>query len=338
MSALWGRVWYENYSEPDFVWQSSSASSDFEAKMSLTPLMFGTLKGCFYALIFAVPMALGAAVFTGFFMNKAQRAWVKPTIESLEALPTVILGFLAGLWLAPWVQDNLLSVLLIPLCLVLSAMAMVLISRSPWWRNPKGLHAVAWAVVPLSLTLIAAFALSPWVEQALFAGDLAAWLEEHAGINYEQRNALVIGIAMGLAIMPTIFAIAEDAIHGVPQHLVHGSLALGASPTQTLNRVVLPTASAGMFSAVIIGLGRAAGETMVVLMATGNTPIISSSLFDSFRTLSANIAIEMPESAVGSTHFRVLFLAALVLFLLTFAFNTIAEVVRQRLRQRYRQL
>ncbi len=140
---------------------------------------------------------------------------------------------------------------------------------------------------------------------------------------------------MGLAVIPTIFSIAEDAIYGVPTHLINGSLALGATPWQTLIRVVLLTASPGIFSAVMIGLGRAVGETMIVLMATGNTPVMDMNIFEGMRTFAANIAVELPESEVDSTHYRILFLAALVLFLLTFVFNTVAELVRQRLRTRY---
>jgi len=140
---------------------------------------------------------------------------------------------------------------------------------------------------------------------------------------------------MGFAVIPTIYSIAEDALFEVPKHLTQGSLALGATPWQTLMRVVLPTASPGIFSAVMIGFGRAVGETMIVLMATGNTPVMTMNIFEGFRTLSANIAVEMPESEVSSTHFRVLFLAALVLFLFTFLFNTTAEIVRQRLRRKY---
>jgi phosphate transport system permease protein len=140
---------------------------------------------------------------------------------------------------------------------------------------------------------------------------------------------------MGLAVIPTIFSIAEDAIYGVPTHLINGSLALGATPWQTLTRVVILTASPGIFSAVMIGLGRAVGETMIVLMATGNTPIMDMNIFEGMRTFAANIAVELPESEVGSTHYRILFLTALVLFLLTFVFNTAAELVRQRLRRRY---
>jgi phosphate transport system permease protein len=149
---------------------------------------------------------------------------------------------------------------------------------------------------------------------------------------------MVVGLAMGFAVIPTIFSIAEDAIFSVPKHLSNGSLALGATPWQTLTKVVILTASPGIFSAVMMGLGRAVGETMIVLMATGNTPVMDWSIFQGMRTLSANIAVEMPESEVGSSHYRVLFLAAFVLFVFTFAFNTIAEFVRQRLRDKYSSL
>ena len=172
------------------------------------------------------------------------------------------------------------------------------------------------------------------IEKLLFDGDMRVWLES-MGIDYDQRNSLVVGIAMGFAVIPTIFSIAEDAIFSVPRHLTNGSLALGASTWQTLVRVVLPTASPGIFSAVMIGLGRAVGETMIVLMATGNTPIMEANIFEGMRTLSANIAVEMPESEVGSSHYRVLFLAGFVLFVFTFVFNTLAENIRHRLRRKY---
>jgi phosphate transport system permease protein len=184
----------------------------------------------------------------------------------------------------------------------------------------------------------AAFALDNPLENAFFAGNTAQWLTNVAGIDYDQRNALVVGFAMGFAVIPTIFSITEDAVFGVPKHLSNGSLALGATPWQTLVRVVLPTASPGMFSAVMIGTGRAVGETMIVLMATGNTPVMDFNIFEGMRTLSANIAVEMPESEVGSSHYRILFLAGLVLFIFTFMFNTIAELVRQRLRAKYSSL
>jgi ABC-type uncharacterized transport system permease subunit len=159
-----------------------------------------------------------------------------------------------------------------------------------------------------------------------------------AGLRWIYIAVVVVGLAMGFAVIPNIFTISEDAIYAVPNQLATGSLALGATPWQTVTRIILLTASPGIFSGIMIGLGRAVGETMIVLMSTGNTPIMDFSLFQGFRALSANIAVEMPESEVNGTHYRVLFLAALVLFLTTFIFNTIAELVRQRLRERYSNL
>jgi phosphate transport system permease protein len=155
---------------------------------------------------------------------------------------------------------------------------------------------------------------------------------------YVQRNALVVGIGMSFAIIPLIFTIADDALTSVPEHLRSASLGAGATPWQTAVRVIVPAAASGIFSAVMIGLGRAVGETMIVLMAAGNTPIIDWNVFNGFQTLSAAIATELPEAARGSSHYRVLFLAALVLFALTFVVNTVAELVRQRFRRRSHEL
>jgi len=183
-----------------------------------------------------------------------------------------------------------------------------------------------------------ALTLGGLVEQRLLAGDYRGWLLAAPGLTYDQRNSLVVGVAMGFAVVPLIFTIAEDSLANVPQHLRAGSLALGATRWQTAVRIVLPTASPGIFSAIMIGLGRAVGETMIVLMATGNTPVMDWNIFSGFRALSANIAVELPEAPEGGTLFRVLFLAAFLLFCLTFVLNTAAEVVRLRLRRKYRYL
>ncbi|WP_144393849.1 ABC transporter permease subunit [Pleionea sediminis] len=337
-SALWGKVWYESYPEPTYTWQSSASTTDFEAKFSLVPLSFGTLKAAFYAMLFAMPLAICGAIFTAYFMAPQMRSMVKPSVEIMEALPTVILGFLAGLWLAPLMEMNLPGVFLI-----LILMPVLIVSFGYFWhrlpaeftgRVPPGWQAAL--LIPLIIfgTWLC-FELSYPVEKLLFDGDMPHWLDAEMGISYDQRNSMVVGIAMGFAVIPTIFSIAEDAIFSVPKHLSNGSLALGASQWQTLVRVVLPTASPGIFSAVMIGLGRAVGETMIVLMATGNTPIMEANIFEGMRTLSANIAVEMPESEVGSSHYRVLFLAGFVLFVFTFVFNTLAENIRHRLRRKY---
>jgi phosphate transport system permease protein len=151
---------------------------------------------------------------------------------------------------------------------------------------------------------------------------------------YVQRNSLVVGIVMGFAIIPIIYTISDDALSTVPDHLRGASLGAGATKWQTAVRVVVPTAMSGLFSAMMVGLGRAVGETMIVLMAAGNTPVMSWNIFEGFRTLSANIAVELPEAVKDSTHYRILFLAALVLFVMTFIVNTIAELVRIKFRKR----
>ena len=340
-NSLWGEVQYEGYDEAKYIWQSSSADNDFEPKFSLAPLAFGTLKAAFYAMLIAVPLAIMGAIYTAYFMAPKMRALVKPSIEIMEALPTVILGFLAGLWFAPVVEDNLLAILslsfVLPFGLLLFAAVWATFPLSVRRLLPYGWQAAL--LMPVVVVLVwLSFTLAPFFEAILFAGDIKHWMLVNLGVGYDQRNSLVVGIAMGLAVIPTIFSITEDAIFSVPRHLTNGSLALGATPWQTLMRVVLLTASPGIFSAVMIGLGRAVGETMIVLMATGNTPIMDMSIFEGMRTLSANIAVELPESEVDSSHYRILFLAALVLFMVTFMFNTVAEVVRQRLRKRYSSL
>jgi phosphate transport system permease protein len=155
---------------------------------------------------------------------------------------------------------------------------------------------------------------------------------------YAQRNALVVGFIMGFAVIPNIYTLAEDALNSVPAHLRSASLACGATPWQTAMWVILPTAASGVFSASMIGMGRAVGETMIVVMAAGNTPIMEWNIFSGLRTLSANIAIELPEAVKDETNYRVLFLAALTLFVMTFIINTFAELIRQRFRKRAFQL
>ena len=340
-SSLWGKVWYESYDKPVYAWQSSSSSDDFEPKLSLTPLVYGTIKAAFYAMLLAIPLAIFGAIYTAYFMAPRMRQIVKPSIETMEALPTVILGFLAGLWLAPMLEENLPGIfsmlLIVPLGVLLFAFAWQKLPGTVRHRIPEGWDAAL--LVPVVLVLGAvSFGLSEPLEAALFGGNMQGWLSNELGISFDQRNALVVGLAMGFAVIPTIFSITEDAVFSVPKHLSYGSLALGATPWQTLVRVVILTASPGIFSAVMIGMGRAVGETMIVLMATGNTPLMDFSIFQGMRTLSANIAVEMPEAEVDSTHYRVLFLAALVLFSFTFVFNTLAEIVRQRLRAKYSSL
>lgn len=506
LAALFGKVWYEGYEKPEHVWQSTGGTDDFEPKLGLVPLVFGTLKATVYSMLFAVPIALLAAIFTSEFLGARMRTSVKSVIEIMASLPSVVLGFLAAIVVAPFVQDVvpvvLASFVVLPATLLLAAHLWQMLPQHVGLRL-SGLPRLAAmvAVFPLGLALSAW--LAPAMERALFRGDLVGWLNHELavedlaaagvardaapgaegraalaalvsgaslpaeqrdgllatagmeaggrrppagqaplltgqevdrvrvthrrsgwggwaflgfplavvlvlllldrGVNPRlrqasrgwtrsqagwaalarlvggaalavllavalghglcalgadprgdfdyasrgegalmgspvQRNALVVGFLMGFAIIPIIYTLAEDALSSVPQHLRLASLGAGATPWQTATRVILPTAASGLFSAVMIGLGRAVGETMIVLMAAGNTSVLDWNMFNGFRTLSANIATEMPEAVVGSTHYRVLFLAAFTLFVLTFVLNTLAEAVRQRFRRRAFQL
>lgn len=428
-NALFRPAWYEGYAKPIHSWQSSSGTDDFEPKHSLMPLIFGTLKATLYSMLFGAPLALLAALFTSEFLHPRTRGVIKPTIELMASLPSVVLGFLAALVFAPFVErivpTTLASFLGFPLAFLLAAYAWQMLPsrisiRLEQWR-------FGFMVLALPLGMVLSMIIGPLFEGWFFAGDIKGWLNwdpvlgaerlqfESAvggwmfltiplsavvvwwltnslanqrlreiaadwsrerlaladffkfliglaltfllalaaaslfnalGLDprgsyldtYVQRNALIVGFVMGFAIIPIIYTIAEDALSTVPEHLRSASLGAGATRWQTAIRIILPTAASGLFSALMIGLGRAVGETMIVLMAAGNTPVMEWNIFEGFRTLSANIAVELPEAVVGSTHYRTLFLAALVLFVMTFIVNTVAEVIRLRFRKRAYQL
>jgi phosphate transport system permease protein len=341
LQAVFGKVWYEGYPEPAYVWQSTGGTDDFEAKFSLTPLIYGTLKGTFYALLIAIPLALLAAVYVSEFMHPNLKAYIKPVVEIMAALPSVVLGFLAGLWLAPMVEKVVPGLFVMPLVQTVFILGALLLWRLLPAGIRTGLRSGSEALLLMPVVVLGmwvSFQLGGMIEWALLDGNYRGWLLSALGLTYDQRNSLVVGIAMGFAVIPIIFTIAEDSLSNVPQHLRAGSLALGANRWQTALRIVLPTASPGIFSAIMIGFGRAVGETMIVLMATGNTPVMDWSIFNGFRALSANIAVELPEAPEQGTLFRVLFLAAFLLFCLTFAVNTVAELVRLKLRRKYRYL
>jgi phosphate transport system permease protein len=341
LASLFGRVWYEGAQKPEYVWQSTGGTDDFEPKLSLTPLLVGTLKGTLYSLALAIPLGILGAMYTSQFMHPSLQRIVKPIVEVMASLPSVVLGFLAGLWLAPRLEGAfpglILSLIAFPLLAMLAGALFEAVPRRIRGRLREGSE-VFWFVGVIGLGLWGCFALGGYVEGTVFGGSFSGWLLETSGTRYDQRNAVVIGVAMGFAVIPIVFAMAEDAFSNVPRSLSSASRALGATPWQTAVRVILPTASPGIFSAVMVGFGRAVGETMIVLMATGNTPILDWGPFNGFRTLSANVAVEIPEAPVGGTLYRTLFVAALLLFALTFIINTGAEVIRHRLRRRFARL
>ncbi|MGC8605269.1 MAG: ABC transporter permease subunit, partial [Desulfomonilaceae bacterium] len=414
---LFGKVWYEGYPKPSFTWQSTGATDAFEPKLSLVPLIFGTFKATFYSLLFATPLALLAAIYTSEFVSNHVRSKIKPLMEIMASLPSVVLGFVAALVLAPlveqWIAAIILAFIVLPLCLVLSAYLWQLLSvRSS--LKLEGLPKLIFISVSVSCGLVGAYFIGPTFEKFFFNGNLKSWLSANHGSSapflflmvlpgvaaismylnsrmighsfnnyvktlrapygplidfsrwlalvfitlllsyafsmllgefgidprgsivgpYIQRNTLVVGFAMGFAVVPIIYTLAEDALNAVPDQLRSASLGCGATPWQTAIWVVLPTAISGVFSAIMIGMGRAVGETMIVVMATGNTPVIDLNIFSGLRALSANIAVELPEAAKDGTLYRTLFLTGLVLFAMTFVINTLAEIVRQRFRKR----
>ncbi|MCS1409707.1 MAG: Phosphate transport system permease protein PstC 1 [Verrucomicrobia subdivision 3 bacterium] len=247
---------WTGYETPQYIWQPVSQIQ----KYNIIPLAIGSLKTSLVALIFSVPIAIGAAIYVSQLASPGIREWVKPLIEMLAGIPSVVLGF--------------------------------------------------FALIVMATTL-----------QSLFG--------------YPSRlNTLVAGIALGLAVIPIIFSIAEDALSSVPQSFRHAAFALGSSKWQAAYSIVLPAALPGIFAAVMLGFGRAIGETMIVLMATGNASIVSWNIFDSTRTITATIAAELAETVFGSQHYRVLFMLGTILFAVTFVANLVGDIILHRLKRR----
>ena len=332
---------YEGFTKPELAWQSTGGSESFEPKLSLIPLIVGTLKGALYALLFSAPCALAAALFISQFAPTTLRQVAKPVIELMAALPSVVIGFLGALFFAPLLQRHVIGTLTLLVLLpaaVVSAAALWQLAPVTWRRRMTAGWELAVISGLLAAVSVGVFAAEKGIERILFAGDFKGWLLAAAGITYDQRNAVVVGFALGFAVIPIIFTLAEDAFSNVPPSLISASLALGASRWQAARTVAIPAASPGLFAAVMNGLGRAVGETMIVLMATGNTPILSLSPFNGMRTMSACIAVELPEAPYGGTLYRVLILTALLLFAMTFITNTVAVMVANRLRRRFGRL
>ena len=242
---------WSGYDQPEYIWQPVGQIQ----KYNIIPLFVGTLKVTLIGLFFAVPLAVGAAIYVSQLARPRVREIVKPTIELLSGIPSVVVGFFALLVLAT-------------------------------------------------------------VLQKIFG--------------YQTRlNAFVAGIALGFAVIPVIFSIAEDALTSVPRSYPQAALALGASRWQTAWQIVLPAALPGVFAATVLGFGRAIGETMIVLMVC-SASVMSWSIFDSARSITTTIAAEMAEAVSGGPHYRILFMLGALLFAATFISNLIGEVVINR--------
>ncbi len=241
-----------------FIWQPISE----RPKYSFIPLLIGTLKATIVAMLVSVPLALLAALYTTEYAPRQLREYIKPAIELLAGIPSVVLGFFALIVMATWLQK-------------------------------------------------------------LF--------------QFEMRlNAVVSGCALGLAIIPVVYTVAEDALSAVPRALREASFALGATRAQTLLRVILPAALPGIFAGIVLGFGRAVGETMIVLMASGNAAITSWNPADSIRTMSATVAAELAEVVYGSAHYHTLFALGALLFIITFILNSIGDWIVGSLNARLR--
>nr|WP_300307585.1 ABC transporter permease subunit [Halomonas sp.] len=321
----------------EYRWLPESLKGGGIPQVNLLPLVWGTLEAALWALVLAIPLALGAAAHSSLFMSPRLRHRIRPTLELMEAMPSVVLGFIAGLVLGPWVERHLAETFTVIAALPLGILLVAGLRRClpgaiRHWLSLR--WAALWLIPCLAGSVIVALWGASYWENLWFDGDLRAWIEIHLGLDVQARNALILGLAMGFAVMPGIYALAEDALSDVPKELCEGAQAMGATRWQTLTKVMLPVALPGIFSAVMIGAGRAVGETMIVLMASGNTALMSANPLDGLRSLASSIAIELPEAVMGSSHYRLLLLAALALFIFTFVVNTLAEVVRSRLRQR----
>lgn len=337
---LWQKVWYESWQQPEYVWQSTGGAEFYQGKFSLVPLTVGTLKAAVYALLVAVPLAILAAVYSVCYLAEPLRSRLSNLIELMALFPTVIIGFLAAIWLAPALEQHLLAFLLF----VAITPLLVFLLAKYWAMLPAVLQRPTGSKLTLLLMLVLlllsaglAFGLASLAEQYCFDGSLRFWLNEQ-GIEYQQRNALVVGLAMGFAVLPVVFSLSYDALAQIPQQLTLGAYALGANQWQIVQRIMLPVAAPGILAAAMLGLSRAIGETMIILMATGNNPITNFNLFEGLRSLTATLAMELPEAAVNSSHYRVLFLVAILLFVFTFTCNTLADLVRQRLRRSLQRL
>lgn len=246
MDFLTGKFWYPEAGNRQF---------------GLLPLFFGSLIVTFGAILFAVPIGIASAIYISEIADPRVADFLKPFIEILAGIPSVVFGFFGLVVLVPIIQHS--------------------------FNLPTG------------------------------------------------QTALAGSIMLGIMALPTIITISEDAISSVPSSLEHGSLALGATKWQTIYRVMVPAALSGISAAVMLGIGRAIGETMTLMMVTGNTAVIPSfpgGFFASVRTMTATIALEMGEVPQGSAHFHALFAVGSVLFIITFLINLVADSIKKRYR------
>ena len=285
-------------------------------------LASGTVRAATCAVMVAVPLGLATAMFTAHFCAPRLRAWIRPALEVLEALPTVVLGLVAAVTIAPRLKGHVASVLALVVVLPAAALAAGMLFGGrfrntgwlPLWLLPL-LVAVAAAGIAIADrradASVAVVPSSPW-------------------------NAMLVGLALGVAALPLVFSVAEDALMLVPREQADAAFALGATRWQALVSIVVPAAGSGLAAAVVLGLSRCLGETMIVLMASGNTPVGGFDPLAGLRSISAGLALGMPDAAPAAPAYGNLLLAALLLLAGTALLNALAGQVRERLRRRLR--
>jgi phosphate transport system permease protein len=284
----------------------------------LVQLAAGSLRAVACALLVALPLGFASAAFSAHFCAPRLRAWLKPGFELFAAVPTVVLGLVATAALAPWLKQHVATVLalvvVLPCLLLTTGFAFGARVRSTGW--------LAVSAIPLVLAIIAAAIWSAGRQASALIEPDSPW------------NAMLVGLALGLAALPLVFTLAEDALALVPAAHARAAFALGATRWQALVTIVLPAAGSGLFAAALLGFSRCFGETMIVLMAGGNAFGAPFDPLAAVRSISAELAISMPDTAPRGSAWSDLLLAALLLLIVTVVVNLVAEVIRGSLRQR----
>ncbi|HEY6943424.1 ABC transporter permease subunit [Dokdonella sp.] len=278
----------------------------------------GSLRATACAVAVALPLGLATAMFSAHFCAPRLRAWLKPALEMLEAIPTVVLGLVAATAFAPWLKSHVATLL----ALIVAVPALLLATGFAFGRASRR---DGWLPVTTLPLLCAVVAIGVWLSTRADAPSV---------VPASPWNAMLVGIALGIAALPVVFSVAEDALFLVPREQTQAAFALGATRWQALATVVLPAAGSGLFAAALLGIGRCFGETMIVLMASGNTPVGGWDPLSGLRSLGADIALGMPDAAPASAPWRDLLVATLALLASTVLLSLAAGFVRARLRRR----
>jgi phosphate transport system permease protein len=295
-------------------WQGLPA----QAWAHLGVLLEGTLRAGLYAVLVAVPLGIATAMFTAHFCAAPLRAWIKPALEILDAVPTVVLGLVAFATVAPWLKAHVATLL----ALIVAIPAVLLAAGFLFGARVRAEGWLPLWLLPLVMATIAV------------AAAVAAGRHDAAIVPASPWNALLVGLALGFAAVPLVFSVAEDALFLVPREQTQAAFALGATRWQALVSVLLPAAGSGLVAAALLGASRCLGETMIVLMASGNTPLGGLAPLEGLRSLGAELALGLPDAEPGGAAYRTLLLAALALLVLTVLLSSLAGAVRERLRRR----